>query len=180
MDPPRAHLVGRRCDRPPLPHGGPGDETAEWGIGLSLGPLVLAYAPGEIWERLPGSPAFGDWEVRPRRAWNVAVVLDPDRPVDGAVVERPGVASPPFGLRTGAPPFGLEGVAVKVWVPGRRAPAWRMVDGSAPLPAEPVPSWDFDWPIPLEPYGNARIRIAEFPLAAPSDLGGRAPGDAPA
>jgi hypothetical protein len=135
--------------------------------------LVLAYAPGEIWERLPDSAGFGDWEVRPRRSWNMALVLDPDGVTDVARVERLGVASPPFGLRTGSPPFGLDGVPLKVWVPGRRIDTWRMQDGSAPLPAGPLPAAEFDRPLPLVPYGNARIRIAEFPLAEPSHLGAR-------
>lgn len=143
------------------------------GVGVSLGPLVLAYAPGEIWERLPGSPGFGDWEVRPRHSWNMALAIDPDRSSDQARVERLGVASPPFGLRTGSPPFGIDGVALKVWVPGRRAEAWHMVNGSAPLPAGSLPATEFERPLPLVPYGNARIRIAEFPIAAPSHLGAR-------
>jgi hypothetical protein len=143
------------------------------GVGLTLGPLVLAYAPGEIWERLPDSVGFGDWEVRPRRSWNMALVLDPDGVAEVARVERLGVASPPFGLRTGSPPFGIDGVPVKVWVPGRRVDSWRMQDGSAPLPVGPLSAAEFDRPLPLVPYANARIRVAEFPLAEASHLGAR-------
>jgi hypothetical protein len=112
----------------------------------------------------------------------VGLVFDPDRVTELARVERTGVASPPFGLRTGSPPFGLEGPALKVWVPGRRVPSWKLVDGSAgpPPPASEIPSWDFDHPFPLVPYGNARIRIAEFPLAEPSSLGSRDAGEPPA
>jgi hypothetical protein len=149
------------------------------GIGLALGPLLLAFAPGEIWERLPDSPGFGDWEVRPRHSWNTALVVDPERVAAVTRVERLGVASPPFGLRTGSPPFGIGGVAVKAWVPGRRADAWRMHDGSAPLPDGPLPATEFDRPIPLVPYGNARLRIAEFPVVEPSHLGSRATDDPP-
>jgi hypothetical protein len=148
-------------------------------MGLALGPLVLAYAPGEIWERLPDSPGFGDWEVRPRRSWNVALAVDPDRVADVARIERLGVGSPPFGLRTGSPPFGLEGVALKVWVPGRRDEGWRMRDGSAPLPEGLAPASESDRPVPLVPYGNARIRIAEFPMAEPSPMGALASDAAP-
>jgi hypothetical protein len=150
------------------------------GLGLSLGPLLLAYAPGEIWERLPDSPGFGDWEVRPRHSWNLALVVDPDRVAEVARVQRLGVGSPPFGLRTGSPPFGVDGVALKVWVPGRRADGWRMRDGSAPLPEGPLPASEADMPIPLVPYGNARLRIAEFPVAAPSRMGLRATDEPPA
>jgi hypothetical protein len=150
------------------------------GLGLALGALLLAYAPGEIWQRLPDSPGFGDWEVRARRGWNAALIVDPDRVAEVAVVERFGVQSPPFGLKVGSPPFGLSGMALRVWVPGRRVPDWVMSGGSAPLPQGPVPSWDFDHPFPLVPYGNTRIRIAEFPTATPSDLGTRGVTDPPA
>jgi DUF1680 family protein len=157
-------------------------ERPSGGLGLSLGPLVLAYSPGEIWQRLPDTPAFGDWEVRPRRSWNAALVVDPERIAEVATVERLGVGSPPWGLRTGSPPFGLHGVPLRVWVPGRRAPSWRLVDGWTPPPPArgSVPSWDFDWPFPLVPYGSARLRIAEFPVATPSELGARGADDPPA
>jgi uncharacterized protein len=151
------------------------------GIGLSLGPVVLAYSPGEIWTRLPDTPGFGDWEVRPRRSWNAALVVDPARVAEVAAVQRMPVGSPPFGLRTGSPPFGLDGVPLKVWVPGRRVAGWRLHEGSAaPVPSGPFPSHDFDWPFPLVPYGSARLRIAEFPVAAPSALGARGLDEPPA
>ncbi|MEZ4596002.1 MAG: hypothetical protein R3C32_03690 [Chloroflexota bacterium] len=106
-------------------------------------------------------------------------MVDPDRVAQTARIERLGVASPPFGLRTGSPPFGIDGVALQVWVPGRRADAWRMRDGSAPLPKGPLPAAEADRPFPLVPYGNARIRIAEFPVAEPSRLGVRDTDDPP-
>ncbi|MFO1539088.1 MAG: beta-L-arabinofuranosidase domain-containing protein [Chloroflexota bacterium] len=152
------------------------------GVGLTLGPLVLAYWPGEIWERLPDSPGFGDWEVRPRRGWNAALVIDPETVHEVARVERLGVQSPPFGSRVGSPPWGMHGVPLKVWIPGRRAPSWDLVAGDAgPVPPpDATPSWDFDHPFPLIPYGSTRLRIAELALAAPSTLGRRGLDDPPA
>jgi hypothetical protein len=163
-----------------LPMRAEGHRRPSGGMGVSLGPLVLAFSPGEIWERLPGSLGFGDWEVRPRRSWNMMLAVDPGEVDRSSRVERLGVASPPFGLRTGSPPFGLEGVPLKVWLPGRRLPEWREVAGSAePPPSGPFPSGDFDHPVPLVPYGSTRIRIAEFPVAAPSTLGARGMDEAP-
>jgi hypothetical protein len=134
--------------------------------GVALGPLVLAFSPGEVWQRLPGSEAFGDWEVRPRRSWNVALTVDEATIGSLAQVQRLGVVSPPFGLRTGRPPLGVEGVPLKVWVPGRRVAGWLLERNSAADPPPgPLESPDLDWPVPLVPYGCARLRIAEFPTA---------------
>jgi hypothetical protein len=134
--------------------------------GVALGPLVLAFSPGEVWERLPGSAAFGDWEVRPRRSWNIGLAVDPEDLAAVARVERLAIDSPPFGLRTTSPPFGVEGVAVKVWVPGRRLSDWHLEGNSAAPPPSARPEGpDIVTPVPLVPYGAARVRIAEFPTS---------------
>jgi hypothetical protein len=136
-------------------------------VGLALGPLVLAFSPGETWHRLPGSADPGDWEVRPRRSWNMALAVDVLAVAEAARVERMGPVQPPFGLRTGAPPYGLDGVPLKVWVPGRRAPSWRLERNSAAdPPAATVEAQEVVQPGPLVPYGSARIRISEFPLVS--------------
>jgi hypothetical protein len=136
--------------------------------GVSLGPLVLAFSPGEIWERVPGSTGPGDWEVRPRRSWNIALAIEPATIASVATIERVPVGSPPFGLQTGPPPFGLRGVPLKVWLPGRRAPGWQLEGNSASAPpAGTIPASEPDRPVPLVPYGSARLRVAEFPLALP-------------
>lgn len=149
-------------------------------IGVALGPLVFAHSPGEIWERLPGSLGAGDWEVRPRRSWNIALAVEPSAIADLARIERHGPVSPPFGLRTGRPPFGIDGVPLTVWVPGRRAPEWRLDghDAAAPPPG-PIDPPGFDADIPLVPYGCARLRIAEFPTALPRSQRVPRRGDAP-
>lgn len=145
--------------------------------GVALGPLVLAYSPGEVWERLPGSPAFGDWEVRPRRSWNVGLAVHRDQLAAVARVERLAVESPPFGLRTGSPPSGIDGVALKVWVPGRRLPNWLLERNSAAEPPSGLPDGpDLVAPVPLVPYGSARIRVTEFPTV-PTE-GGAPSGEA--
>ncbi len=148
-------------------------------IGVTLGPLVLAFSPGEIWERIAGSAAFGDWEVRPRRSWNVALAAEPEKIDSLARVERFGPTSPPFGLRTGQPPFGVEDVPLKVWLPGTRALGWLLLGNDAPPPPQsPVDGVDVESLLPLVPYGCARIRIAEFPTARPIEgVGEVADGD---
>jgi hypothetical protein len=166
---------------------------ANGAIGVRLGPLVLTYCPGEVWSRLPGSPGFGDYEVRPRRSWNIALLAD-EAAITHTEVERHGPQSPPFGLRTGPPPFGIEDVPVKVWVPGFPGGTnWPLERNSAALPPSPS-EMRAEAPIltmldtlslaqvpraPLVPYGCARLRVAEFPtfslssgtLAASSEHG---------
>ena len=142
------------------------------GVGVSLGPLRLVASPGEIWTRLPDSPGLGDYEVRPRRGWNMGLAVRPETIAAVAMVERAGVSSPPWGLTLGAPPVGIEGVPLRVWLPGRRVRGWRIVDEDVP----PPPSLEQaitepDLYGPLVPYGSTRLRIAEFPNAEPSRLG---------
>ncbi|MGI8748395.1 MAG: beta-L-arabinofuranosidase domain-containing protein, partial [Deinococcus sp.] len=79
-------------------------------LGLALGPLVLAFSPGESWSRLPGSEGFGDWEVRPRHSWSFGLALDPASAGEFCRIERLGPTSPPFPLRNGRPPVDIDGV----------------------------------------------------------------------
>jgi hypothetical protein len=140
----------------------------------------MAASPGEIWTRLPDSPGLGDFEVRPRRGWNVGLAIRPDSVDEVARVERSGVQSPPWGLTTGSPPFGLGGVPVKVWLPGKRVRGWRITeDDVPPPPAIETGVEEPDTYGPLVPYGSTRLRIAEFPIAVPSPLGQRGIEQAP-
>jgi hypothetical protein len=156
-------------------------ERPRGAAGVVLGPLVLAYSPGEIWERIPESPHFGDWEVRPRHAWNIALALDASTVASAAHVERFGPQSPPFGLRTGGPPHGVTGVPLKVWVPAQRVVGWELERNSAaPPPEGPLELDGIARPVPLVPYGSARIRVTEFPTARPESMELLARGEPPA
>jgi hypothetical protein len=97
----------------------------------------------------------------------VGLAID-EAALDGARVERFGRASPPFGLSTGPPPFGIDGVAIKAWLPGARIPDWRLRDDDAlPPPDGPLEPPGQITPVPLVPYGSARVRISEFPTIRP-------------
>jgi hypothetical protein len=128
------------------------------GCGVELGPWIMALSPGEIWERIPGSTGFGDYEVRARYSWNYGVLpIDPEksRPLFGPL------SSPPFqvgwlGRRPVAP--------VMLEVTGRLLSDWPIAAASAGrIPAAPH-SHSPEQKLFLVPYGSTRIRIAEFPV----------------
>lgn len=130
-------------------------------IGVLYGPLVMCHSPGEIWQRLPEAEgerprgAFGDWEVRSRTWWNIALARTTEQSLLVRRVEQKDSADRPFCL-SGAP--------VRLRVAGIPLKDWRIESGSAaPPPYSPAhteqPLHDY-W---LIPYGCARLRIAEFP-----------------
>jgi hypothetical protein len=130
-------------------------------IGVALGPLVFGLKIAEDWTRIPGSPGFGDWEVRPRTPWNYALEMNPERPGSLGRVQR---------REVGSPPFGHDQAAVHIQARGFRVPDWQLVRNSAgPVPASPVtPSTEAE-AVTLLPYGCARLRIAEFPCVLPAE-----------
>jgi hypothetical protein len=124
---------------------------------IAVGPLLLAYTPGEIWSRLPGSTGFGDFEVRARGSWNFGIQT---RDIPKLVPIFQPVNNPPFqvqgtGREVSAP--------IRLPVTGRLLPEWTAVGASAgPVPTELTSRWP-EHQIDLVPYGCTRIRIAEFP-----------------
>ena len=135
-------------------------------LGLALGPLVLALSPGELWTRLPTDEGFGDWEVRHRRSWNYALDFGGAAPAGACRVERAEVPAQPFSLAGSRPDAGVSGVALRVHTPARRLPDWRLEDNSAaPPPHSPVTALQPIHHVQLVPYGCARLRVAEFPMA---------------
>jgi DUF1680 family protein len=135
------------------------------GVAVERGPLVFALPVGEEWRKLrewgwqgiEGRYANADWEVYPTTPWNYALALDPARPDEAISFEyRP----------VGDAPFTREGAPVLARVSARRVPGWELAHGAAaPPPPSPVAS---DAPIEeltLVPYGCARLRVTELPLA---------------
>jgi hypothetical protein len=134
-------------------------ERPRGATGVALGPLVFALQIGEEWTRIPGSPGFGDWEVRPTTPWNYGLELDPDNPEATCRVER---------NRMSAPPFGHDQSAVQIHAVGHALAEWSLAQNSAgQLPASPVTTSSPAEPVTLIPYGCARLRIAEFPRVIP-------------
>jgi hypothetical protein len=128
---------------------------AKGAMGLALGPLVLAVSVPEIWERIPDTPGFGDWEVRPRKSWNYGLQLDPNNPAANCKIKR---------RELGDLPWEHETAPVQVWTKGARLKQWGLELASAgAVPESPVrTSLPMD-PVLLVPFGCARLRVAEFP-----------------
>jgi hypothetical protein len=128
------------------------------GVGFELGPWIMALSPGEIWERIPGSTGFGDYEVRARYSWSYGLLpFDPEK---SQRLVRPR-GSPPFQVkwisRTPVAPVMIE-------VRGRLLRDWPIIAASAgPVPVTPH-SHAPEEKLFLVPYGCTRIRIAEFPV----------------
>jgi hypothetical protein len=129
---------------------------------MERGPLVFSLKIGQSWRVEKQNGPSKDWEVFPTTPWNYALLIDPARPgADFKIVEAP-MTNQPFSFA--APPVMLVGK-------GRRVPEWQLESDSAgPLPLSPIRCAKSPCPqkseaISLIPYGAAKLRITEFPLA---------------
>ena len=123
-------------------------------VGIRAGALQLALDVPENWIPVPDAPGLGEWEVHPRRSWNYA--LD---------IARAGE----WQLKMSAPgdaPFERAAAPVTLTVPAALANEWRLNGAeAAPPPPSPVSDLGAISHVRLIPYGSARIRISEFPVA---------------
>jgi len=121
------------------------------------GPLTLSLRIGTRWKRIRGEPPHADYEVHPTTRWNYALVLDPERPEKTLEVTEKTVRMPCFS-ELNAP--------VVVTAKARELPSWGMDGASAaPPPESPVATDRPVEKVELIPYGSAKLRITEFPVA---------------
>lgn len=124
---------------------------------ITRGPLVYSLQIGEKWKKPPDRGKASDWEVYPSTPWNFALALSDRDPQDSfTVVVRP----------MGNQPFSTEGTPVALAAHGFRVGDWKLVNNSAgAVPQSPVKVQGAAEPITLIPYGAAKLRITEFPVA---------------
>ncbi|HEX4308931.1 MAG TPA: hypothetical protein VHZ25_02830 [Acidobacteriaceae bacterium] len=154
---------------------------------IAWGPLYFALRIGESFRRidLPGIPTPAtcvNWEVTPTTPWNVALAIDRDHPV--CEMARNPIGSMPFAQK-GEPVRPPEADDFSPWqgdaplilrVNAKEVADWKMNGANAAsVPVSPVRSKPAGKVVELIPYGCSRLRISEFPVAAPEDV--ETPGD---
>ncbi|WP_193106871.1 beta-L-arabinofuranosidase domain-containing protein [Brachybacterium sp. FME24] len=121
---------------------------------VHLGPLVMVASPGESWSEVLGARGLGEWEIHPRTTWNWALV-GLEKAGEWAV-HRGAIPEAPWAL----------GDALGVEATGCRVRQWEKVGVSADVPpASPVLDHGPIHSFRLVPYGTARLRVMEFPVA---------------
>jgi hypothetical protein len=126
-------------------------------VAVHRGPLTFSLRIGSIWTRIKGEAPACDYEVKPTSPWNYALALDPAKPESSLRVEEKNVEMPCF-IELKAP--------VVITAKARRVPSWGMDGASAaPPPQSPVASSEPVEEVQLIPYGAAKLRITEFPVA---------------
>jgi hypothetical protein len=124
---------------------------------IHRGPLVFSLHIDSRWVQIKGERPHADYEVFPTTPWNYALVLDEANPEKSLDVTERTIHMPCFS-EFNAP--------VSIAARARALPSWGMENASAaPPPESPV---KVDTPVEevrLIPYGAAKLRVTEFPVA---------------
>jgi len=124
---------------------------------IHRGALTMSLRIDSEWKQIRGRKPAADYEVYPRSKWNYALIIDPERPEISLGLEEKSVDMPCFSE---------DKAPVVMTAKARELPEWVMTGASAaPPPESPVTSSQPVEEITLIPYGSAKLRITEFPVA---------------
>jgi uncharacterized protein len=115
-----------------------------------------------------------DWEIYPKSDWNFSIMVDREKPADSFTVTENVPGRYPFADK-GDMVWSADSMKYIKWTGeapvviktrGMKADEWKLKDNSADLPPlSPVRSSSGPVELTLVPYGCARLRITEFPVA---------------
>ena len=148
-------------------------------VSVRRGPLYFSLRIDKEYKRVKinydnfGYMGSVDWEIRPLSPWNYGLMIDNTKLLRGFdVIENP-VARLPFADK-GDMVWSADSGKYITWendapviikTRGVRIPGWTQRNNSADLPpVSPVNPEDYPEVIQLVPYGNAKLRITEFPV----------------
>lgn len=130
-----------------------------WGqksAAIEYGPLLMAFHPNEKWEKLCDHGYSEDWQITTDDEWNFGLIPDTDFECkfDPEKVSA----------------FGKGDPALRIKCRAAKVPNWRMEGAScAPVPINPTVSKADLTDITLVPYGDTRLRIAQFPVVTQAE-----------
>jgi hypothetical protein len=146
-------------------------------VAVTRGPLVFALRVGMQYKMLGRHyQGSADWEIRPNTPWNYGLVLDRMHPEASLLAVRHPIGRLPFGQKgdmvydaaTDAFVSWNEDPPVVIKAKGRLLPQWGMNGANAADPPKsPVQSSSPQQDVELIPYGAAKLRVTEIPVAVP-------------
>ncbi len=126
-------------------------------VSVHRGALTFSLKIDSEWKYIRGKKPAADYAVYPKSKWNYALVIDRNQPEKSLEVKEKSVKMPCFPE---------DRAPVVITAKAGEVQSWDMDGASAaPPPPGPVPLSRPPEDVELIPYGAAKLRITEFPVA---------------
>jgi uncharacterized protein len=126
-------------------------------VAVHRGALTFSLKIDSEWKHIRGKKPAADYEVHPISKWNYALIIDSNQPEKSLEVREKSVKMPCFSE---------DRAPVVITVKAGEVQSWGMEGASAaPPPPSPVSLSRPPEDVELIPYGAAKLRITEFPVA---------------